>query len=98
MNKSSDNPTGTKGRTDLDIEEDNDTAILHYIANAILNLDDAELFQLPNHIIRTNQNKQGRVFLLTTLLTVDCGQKGFSRTNSFYFHPAAAWCKQAAAE
>jgi hypothetical protein len=42
---------------DLGIEEDNDAAILHYMANAIVNLDDAELFHLPNNIPFTNENK-----------------------------------------
>jgi hypothetical protein len=70
----------TKGRTDLDIEEDNDAAILHYIANAILNLDDAELFQLPNQIIRTNQNKYH---------TSDCGlwSEGFQSNKHLLFSP-----------
>jgi len=60
----------TKGRTDLDIEEDNDAAILHYIANAILNLDDAELFQLPN--TSKQQSKQARA-RVSSYQTSHCG-------------------------
>ena len=51
-------------QTDLDIEQDYDAAILHYIANAILNLDDAELLHLPNQIGKsknTSKNARARV-------------------------------------
>ena len=77
----------TKGRTDLDIEEDNEAAILHYIAMAILDLDDAELYHLPNPH-DTHKLKQARA-RVSSYHTSDCGMwsEGFQSKKHLLLSP-----------